>query len=963
MATLEELRKKRLQDLQTRPQSSALDDARSKRLEELRTQKRTFTEKPAEIQNTIDTGRTAGQAFRQSAAVDVLPSATGILATAGTMALAGSVVPGVGNLVAGIAGLGVGIGTAIATKKAQDKVLEVTKGAEWKRNLEQSIAEDRKAHPFATLAGETVPSLITFKPSPSTLKQAFNFGKRILTDPKTLSKHITTLEGKTELDALINVGVGAGVDVSLETYQQAREGDFNALRILASGVIGGTISDPNRLGVKLGFSPTGDAVIEEFNKFGSQTPAAKIITKGDVPVIDRSSDALFMERKELSAILRGEYEANRFTDPRILRAEKISGTIDKDVTPDSDLNIYRLDGRGGPMRVGERVTANPFIADVFGGRINPEATVKAGDLVRTSKGDYVYIPKDQIAGEPVLPPVTNAVEGKVQKDVLKKELTALDELRIKKLEEKRLAEEPARLQKEAEELAAKEQADAEARFQKETEQAQKTKLSLEEKIVKARAEKIKKLKQEKIRVETERKTIDKNTDKEIESITVQLRKDLNEATLDHVKRLSAVKTKVQKAKENIRFKNLKANLTAKAIKTKKKVRETTAESKKKVQSNAEVIRQQTDEAISNLKKEIKSVPKPKLEKVEGSAKPKEVPAKPAQVSTKLAEEPTPELVQDLKDVYDMAETPSDFGNDMADMFVRQQKKAGELPTYASMEAQAMLRESKNFEIGIPTKDIKQTPGNKNFDSVVDKKVKEIESGQSPLVYVDKNNTIIDGNHAFLAYKKLGYKIIPAIKPAEVSLKSTPAPKTTTIGTKTVKSESIIKNAVQDAKQYAQKAQELDPDFTSQMGTTFVEQRKLASELITEKGFDNALKFAIEASDADMRKLNLDRASLYSELSKIAVKEGQFVKYRDDLEQLGFLAGNAGSTAAQSLSLQRMINENDPFRRVAGVLKQLIDNEKDKRGSVFKKEVDELYAKLKEAGTEEDLNKIINDNLC
>lgn len=829
MATLEELRQKRLQELKGGKSSSGLDDVRAKRIAELRSKQNTFTEKPQEIQDTIDTGTTAGEAFRRTAAVNTLPTVGGIGAGAASGAALGSVAGPIGTVVGFIGG---GIAGAILTKKAQDKVLEVTMGEEWKKNLDQSIAEDRKNHPYATLLGEAAPQLIAFKPSPSTLKQALSLSKRALTDTKTLSSHVKTLEGKTELDALINVGVGAGVDVSLETYQQAREGDINALRIIGAAVLGGTISDPNRIGVKLGFNASGDAVIEEYDKFGSKTPAARIVTHGDIPVIDRSVDSLTAQRRELSAILRGEAEANRFTEPRILQAERIAGTIDKDVTPDSDLNVYRLDGRSGAMRIGERVTANPHIADVFGGRINPEATVKAGDLVRTSQGDYVYIPKSAIAEQPKLPPVTAAVEPAVRAEVKAKERSIIRETKAKQAEEARLAEEPARLQREAEALAVKQKAEAERRFVKETKQAEMTKARLESDINKAKLETQKKIAAEKIRIEKERKVIDRDTTKEIETITAQLRKDINDAIIEHTKRLAKAKTKTQKVKEQIRFNNQKANLTSKAIKAKKELRAKAIEAKKKVVDNTRKIKDETNEAVRSLKEKIKTIPKPKLE-IKTEAKPK-VKAEPA---------------------------------------------------------------------------------------------KEPE------------------------------KAVPVIKEAPE------APKSTTIGTKVVKSESLIKNAVDEAKINSEKAQALDESVTYQMGTTFVEQRKLAADLLAEKGFDDAIKFALEASDADVRKLNLDRSSLYEILYKTAIREGEFTRYHDELEELALMVSDEVSAAAQKSSLHRLATENDPFRRVAKLRQALLQKEKETRGSVFTKEVDELYAKLKAAGSEEDLNKIIKDNLC
>lgn len=833
MATLEELRKKRLQELQSRQQSSGVDDSsRQKRIDEIRSKKSTFTERPQEIQDTIDSGSdtSAGEALGRSAAVNTFPMLGGVATGATAVAIAGTLAAGPVGTVLGF--IGGSIAGAIITKKAQDEVLEVVKGEDWKRNLDQSIIEDRQNHPYATLIGEAAPALITFRPSPSTLKQAFNISKRALTDKKSLSSHMKTLEGKTELDALINVGVGAGVDVSLETYQQAREGDIDALRIIGSAVLGGTISDPNRLGVKLGFSSTGDAVIEEYNKFGSQTPAAKIITENDIPIIDRSTEGILKDRRELSAILRGEAEQNRFTDPRIIQAEKISGTIDKDVTPESDLNIYRLDGRSGPMRVGERVTANPHIADVFGGRINPEAVVKAGDLVRTSKGDYVFVPKSAIEARPKLPPVSMAADKSVRDQVASRENLQMQQARTRAKEAMRQKEEPARLAKEAEERAEKQRVEAEKKFQKEEEQAQVQRAKLEKSVAEQKADTQKRIKAEKKRVPAEKAQITKKFDKEIESVSDKLRKDLNAAMIQHTTRLEKAKTKMQKTKENIRYGNEKAKLKSQAVKQKKTLRQKASEEKKGVTSRVNEIKAESREAIKELNQKIKSVPKPKLE---------------------------------------VADTT---------------------PTKST---------SKNTQP-------KQTTTQ---------------------------------------------------KPAEPKL----VEKRTTIGTKAVKSDSIIKNAVEDARQSLQKAQELDQDVTHQMGTTFVEQRKLSAELLAERGFDDTLRFGIDSSNAEIARMNIDRSALYETLYKTAIREGQFDKYRNQLEDLALIVSDDVSAAAQKSSIHRLATENDPFRRVAKLKKELVDREKELRGSVFSKEVDELYAKIKAAGSKEDIDKIINDNLC
>jgi hypothetical protein len=801
------LREELIQKKNTQQSGSSSREARAARVAELRRTKQTFTQQPKAIQDVPEEESDVGDAFKRSVAVNVLPTLGGVASGAASGAAAGTLALGPLGTIAGA--IGGGIIGAVITKKAQDQVLETVKGEDWKRNLDQSLAEDRQNHPYATLVGEAAPQLITFRPSPSTLKQAFSFSKRILTDPKSVAGHAKTLQGKTELDALMNVGIGSGVDVSLETYQQAREGDVNALRIIGSAVLGGVISDPNRIGVKMGFSPTGDAVIEEYNKFGSKTPAAKIVTHGDVPVLDRSAEGVFADRAELRSILKGEAEANRFDNPRIVEAERIAGTIDKDITADSDINVYRLDGRSGELRPGERVTANPHIADVFGGRINPETTMKVGDLVRTSKGDYVYAPKAAIVTDPILPRTATPLD----KEVTLREKLEVQKVKDAEIEAKRKAEEPARLQKEAERKVER----------------------LEAKIKKTQSEEQKAIKAEKSRVESEKKAIKDKLDKNTQEINKQRRDELAAEKVAHVKRVQNLKTPLQKTKEQIRFDNAKAKIRARAINKKKKVKEASQAAINKVVDKTKDIQKSAKADVVKTRKEI----------------------------SEIGAEPTTK------------------------------------------------------------KTVKKT------EKKVQKKTEKT------------------------AKKKVAAKPEPEVKDDRITL----------IGTKKVKSQSVIKNAVQDARENLKTAKSNDDNVTEQVGTTFVEQRKLSAEVISDKGFDEALRFANEASDTDLSKMGINRSALYEILYKTAVREGQFTKYHDDLEALALLVSDEVSEAAQKSSLHRLAVQNDPFRRVADLKKALIEKEKNVRGSVFKKEVSELRAKIKEAGTVEDVNKIIKDNLC
>tara|TARA_R110000851_G_scaffold96046_1_gene208426 strand:+ start:15477 stop:17972 length:2496 start_codon:yes stop_codon:yes gene_type:complete len=829
MATLEEMRQKRIEETRQRRETSVIPDAQ-KEIQRIRESRTSSFSKPAPdtTEDLLPDDSSAGKAFRRSATVNALPTLGGIGAGAATGAAVGTVAGPLGTIAGFIGG---GIVGAIFTKKAQDEVLEVVKGEEWKRNLDQSIAEDRQNHPYATLAGEAAPALLTFRPSPTTLKQAFNLSKKVLTDPKDAARYTKTLEGKTELDALMNVAIGAGVDVSLETYQQAREGDFNALRIIGSAVIGGAISDPNRIGLKLGFKPSGDAVIEEYNEFGSKTEAARVVTNGDIPMIDRSTDAVVLERKERRSILTGRSEENRFDNPRILRAEQIAGTIDKNVTADSNLNVYRLDGRSGELSVGERVTANPHIADVYGGKVNPQAVMRAGDLVRTSRGDYLYVPKSAIEGNPKLPPVSLSVDKNIRGQVTNREKLEAKAAKNKGKEAIRQQEAPAKLQKIKDDLAIKQQETAD----KLAVESEAKKVKLEASIKKTQAEEKTAVAAEKAKVKKEEAVITKRLTKDKADIDARRRKELAEESIAHRNRLKKANTDKQKLKEAVRFGNKQASIRSKATKDKIKLKVASDKVVAKIVDGTSEISKTAQASVIKTRAEINEL-------------------------KNTAPKPTKAIVKDRIDVKKTSQTK------------------------------------------------------------------------------------------------------PKLQQSETN---TPAPEQTTlIGTKKVETQSLIKNAVEEARGFVKAAQDAgDESVTTQMGTTFVEQRKLAAEFLAKKGFEKGLREAIDMTDVELSKLGVDRAALYERFSKTAIENDQFVVFRDQLEELSIKVGDTQSVDAQGLSLSRMATQNDPFRRLVALRKKMIDNEKSKRGTVFTDEVDELYAMLKTAGNLEDVQKVIKDNLC
>src|SRR5690606_14792966 len=76
-----------------------------------------------------------------------------------------------------------------------------------------------------------------------------------------------TAEGRAALRALpegelarqaanvADIGVGAGMEVGTEAYQQYQEGEFDPVRLGIAAAGGSLLNEPNRIGRRLGLSP------------------------------------------------------------------------------------------------------------------------------------------------------------------------------------------------------------------------------------------------------------------------------------------------------------------------------------------------------------------------------------------------------------------------------------------------------------------------------------------------------------------------------------------------------------------------------------------------------------------------------------------------------------------------------------------------------------------------------------
>jgi len=98
------------------------------------------------------------------------------------------------------------------------------------------------------------------------------FAQNILTNPKSVTAILKTPAGRAQLDDVVNVSIGGSAELGTEVYTQAKEGDFNALRLIAAGTVGSLINQPNRFCMRLGMKPSGEIEFTPDNVAPDVTP-------------------------------------------------------------------------------------------------------------------------------------------------------------------------------------------------------------------------------------------------------------------------------------------------------------------------------------------------------------------------------------------------------------------------------------------------------------------------------------------------------------------------------------------------------------------------------------------------------------------------------------------------------------------------------------------------------------------
>ena len=141
----------------------------------------------------------------------------------------------VGGLTGGVIGA---IGGGLGQDVVEDAVLEeADKNA---LNLERQAAAQK--YPYTTFLAQTAPSGFVARPSLSTLKALPGAIKNApLRTMTALEKH-----------ALTNVGIGSGIEAGIEAGSQVVRGeDLDYGRIGLAGLVGGTLTEPTKLGRKI----------------------------------------------------------------------------------------------------------------------------------------------------------------------------------------------------------------------------------------------------------------------------------------------------------------------------------------------------------------------------------------------------------------------------------------------------------------------------------------------------------------------------------------------------------------------------------------------------------------------------------------------------------------------------------------------------------------------------------------
>ena len=142
---------------------------------------------------------------------------------------------GVGALVGVPLMIGAGLAGAYGGSKIQEGIEGAVYDDDELRQLQQDRMEARLANPLSSFAGQVAPSLVAFRPDPRLLKSTFSgIGK--VANPKPLTQ--------VETAALLQSGIGGGLEAGIEGAGQIARGDFDAGRLAGAFGVGTLLQKP-----------------------------------------------------------------------------------------------------------------------------------------------------------------------------------------------------------------------------------------------------------------------------------------------------------------------------------------------------------------------------------------------------------------------------------------------------------------------------------------------------------------------------------------------------------------------------------------------------------------------------------------------------------------------------------------------------------------------------------------------
>jgi len=193
----------------------------------------------------------------QSAQENILP---GLAGGAAFGAVAGL---GIGDAITiplgGLIGLGVGLVGAFlaqgAAAKAQDAIIKGIVPEQDLQAYDSQRQKDIQDHPLENLAGSLASQGIFMKPSLSNIRDAFKAATIIST--KGASGFAELQASNPELlRALSNVALGSTTQGGMEAWNQIQQGQFQPAQLAASILSGALLTEPNRVGNRLGLHST-----------------------------------------------------------------------------------------------------------------------------------------------------------------------------------------------------------------------------------------------------------------------------------------------------------------------------------------------------------------------------------------------------------------------------------------------------------------------------------------------------------------------------------------------------------------------------------------------------------------------------------------------------------------------------------------------------------------------------------